>query len=130
MTLDRNAVSRWLEAYVRAWESYAPEAISALFAEDATYAWHPWDEGDDVARGRDAIVKAWLDDRDAPGTYTAEYAPLAIEGQLAVAAGKSRYFDSNGALVREYYNSFVLRFDDQGRCTSFVEWFMKKPDGT
>ena len=41
MPLDRDTVSRWLEAYVRAWETYDPHAIGELFAEDATYAWHP-----------------------------------------------------------------------------------------
>jgi hypothetical protein len=41
MPLDRGTVSRWLEAYVRAWETHDPHAIGELFAEDATYAWHP-----------------------------------------------------------------------------------------
>ena len=41
MTLDRDTVARWLAAYVRAWQSYDPEAIGALFSDNATYAWHP-----------------------------------------------------------------------------------------
>ncbi len=36
MPLDRGTVSRWLEAYVRAWETYDPHAIGELFADDAT----------------------------------------------------------------------------------------------
>jgi hypothetical protein len=112
---------------VRAWETYDPHAIGELFAEDATYAWHPWDAGDQVAHGRDAIVKAWLDNRDAPGTYQGQYAPLAIDGDLAVATGRSKYFDASGALLREFDNCFVIRFDEQGRCTSFMEWYMQRP---
>jgi hypothetical protein len=97
-----------------------------LFSEDASYAWHPWDEGDDVARGRSEIVKAWLRDQDAPGTYQAEYAPIAVDGDTAVATGRTRYYDSGGAVERDYYNVFVMRFDDQGQCTAFTEWFMKR----
>jgi hypothetical protein len=120
-------VKAWLDAYVQAWLSYNPDAIGALFSEDASYAWHPWDEGADVARGRAAIVKAWLDDQDTPGTYQAEYEPLAIEGDLAIATGRSRYFTKAGALEREFYNCWVLRFDERGQCTSFTEWFMQAP---
>jgi hypothetical protein len=127
VAIDRQTVSRWLTEYVKAWHSYDPQAIGDLFSEDASYAWHPWDEGDDVVRGREQIVAAWLRDKDPPGTYQAEYAPLAVEGDVAVASGRSRYFDSSGALEREYDNVFVMRFDAQGRCTAFTEWFMKRP---
>src|ERR1700716_334997 len=104
MAVDRELVRRWLDAYVSAWTSYDPDQIGALFADDASYAWHPWDTGDNVAHGRAAIVKAWLDDRDAPGTYSAQYAPQAIDGDLAIVTGQSRYFDGAGALLRVYYN--------------------------
>lgn len=127
MAIDRQSVSRWLESYVQAWHSYDPQAIGALFSEDASYAWHPWDEGDDVARGRDAIVRAWTGDKDPPGTYEAEYAPIAVDGDVAVASGRSRYYKAGGALDREYDNVFVMRFDADGRCSAFTEWFMQRP---
>jgi SnoaL-like domain len=125
--MDKDSVSRWLDAYVQAWKTYDTQVIGGLFSDDATYAWHPWDSGDDVARGRDAILKAWLDDKDAPGTYDAHYEPLAIDGDLAVATGRSQYYDSAGALEREFYNCFVIRFDADGRCVAFTEWFMQAP---
>jgi len=125
--VDRAAVSKWLDAYVSAWETYDADAIGALFSDDAVYAWHPWDT--EPARGRDAIVKAWLDDKDKPGRYNAHYAPLAIDGDLAIATGKSTYYTRTGAVKREYWNCFVLRFDSDGRCTSFTEWFMRQPAG-
>ena len=34
----------WLDAYVEAWRSYDRPAIEALFTEDASYAYHPYDE--------------------------------------------------------------------------------------
>jgi len=120
-------VRTWLAAYVRAWETYEPSAISDLFSEDATYAWHPWDAGDDVIRGRTAIVEAWLSDKDEPGSYKASFTPVAVDGDVAVATGQSQYFSKSGALEREFYNCFVMRFDAEGRCREFTEMFMQAP---
>jgi hypothetical protein len=54
--MNHDDLQVWLDAYVDTWRSYDPAAIGALFAEDATYAYHPYDEGDEVVRGREAIV--------------------------------------------------------------------------
>jgi ketosteroid isomerase-like protein len=126
---DGDAVQRWLLAYARAWETYDPAEIGALFTDDAEYRWHPWDEGDQVARGREAIVGAWLSSRDAPGTYQGEYRPLLIQDDRAIAVGTSRYYrdDTRSALDREYHNLWVLQFAEDGRCRSFTEWYVKAP---
>jgi ketosteroid isomerase-like protein len=109
----------WLDAYVAAWRSYDRAAIGALFSEDAKYAYHPYS---DPMRGRDAIVAGWLGDRDAPGSWEAVYAPLMIAGDRAIATGETSY--ANG---RRFSNLFVMRFDDDGRCSDFVEWFIEQP---
>jgi ketosteroid isomerase-like protein len=121
--IDHQGVTQWLEDYVRAWQSYDPAAIGALFSEEATYRYNPYDE---PMRGREAIVASWLEDRDEPNTYTAEYKPLAVDGDIAVANGRSLYYEADGAtLKKQYDNIFVMRFDEQGRCVDFCEWFME-----
>ena len=123
--VDRDRVAAWLDAYVQAWKSYEPAAIEDLFSEDAAYWYGPFGEPE---RGRETIVASWLKDLDAPGTYDAHYEPIAIEGDVAVANGRSRYFAGDGStLATEYDNVFVLRFDGDGRCTEFREWFMERP---
>lgn len=118
-----DTVTRWLAAYVAAWQSYQPQAIGALFSEAATYRYNPFDE---PVQGREAIVASWLAERDAPGTYTAEYKPIALEGQTAVAQGRTLYYAADGqAVERQFDNIFVLRFDDEGLCTDFCEWYMQ-----
>ncbi|CAA9537812.1 MAG: hypothetical protein AVDCRST_MAG49-491 [uncultured Thermomicrobiales bacterium] len=125
--IDRAAVQGWLDAYVRAWETYDPALIGALFTEDAAYYADPFDRG---TRGRDAIVARWLAHRDAPGTYRAAYAPVAVDGETAVATGFSRYFGADGTTPRATYgNAFVLRFAPDGRCAEYREWFMEAPAG-
>jgi ketosteroid isomerase-like protein len=123
---DRAAVDRWLDAYVVAWKSYDREQIEELFAEDVVYRYRP--HGDEL-QGRDAVVRSWLeDDPDEPGTYEAEYRVAAVDGDLAVATGTSTYLSEPGGAVEKVYdNCFVVRFDGQGRCREFTEWFMQRP---
>ena len=128
--MDRESFQRWLDDYVKAWETYDEDVIGGLFSEDAEYRWHPWDEGSEMAVGRSAIVAAWLDDRDEPGSWSAEYRPFAVEGDDAVAVGVSRYVSEDGSLDREYHNVFLCRFDGEGRCREFTELFMRRPDAT
>jgi ketosteroid isomerase-like protein len=121
--LTKQQVASWLGNYVRAWETYDPDVIGALFAEDVVYEYHPFDE---PVRGRLAVVTSWLESKDTPGTYEGQYEPVAIDGDVAVAHGKTRYFKdaSKAELDREFDNIFVLRFDEQGRCRSLREWYM------
>ena len=123
--MDRAAVSKWLGDYVRAWGNYKPDAIAALFSEDATYSYHPYDE---PVVGRAAIVASWLKDPDAPGTYEATYKAIAVDGNVAVVNGRSRYFkdSSRTELTKEWDNIFVIEFDDDGRCRSFCEWYVAR----
>ena len=116
--MDHAAFQAWLDRYVGAWRSGEPADIEALFSADAEYFYGPYR---DPVSGRDAIVKDWTTDPDAPGSWEAEYRPLAVDGDVAVATGESRY--TNG---RTYSNIFVCRFDGEGRCREFTEWYMRR----
>jgi hypothetical protein len=130
--MDHATAQDWLDRYVRAWLSYEPAAIADLFSEDVSYRYHPSDE---PTLGRDAVVASWLGEgdapeastRDAPGTYDAAYHPVAVEGDTVVATGTSTYRDEpDGPVVRTYDNCFVMRFDDQGRCREFTEYYVRR----
>jgi ketosteroid isomerase-like protein len=124
---DREAVQRWLDAYVRAWETYDPDAVGALVTDHAQWWYDPWAE---PVTGREAIVASWLEDRDPPGSWEAHYEPVAVEGDVAVATGYSRYLtEDRSAVDREYANVFLLRFAEDGRCREYREWYMRKGTG-
>ena len=61
ITPDRASVQAWLDAYVRAWQSYAPAAIADLWTEEALWI-YPFGVR---ARGRAAIIPRVV--REAPG---------------------------------------------------------------
>jgi ketosteroid isomerase-like protein len=131
--MDRADVARWLDEYVKAWKTYDRDGITALFTEDVEYRYHPYDE---PITGRGAVVESWLGEgehedassRDEEGTYDASYAPVAVEGDVAVAIGSSTYYEDPGGPVDIVYeNCFVMRFSDDGRCREFTEWYVKRP---
>jgi len=122
-------VQAWLDRYVHAWKSYEPDAIGDLFSEDAEYRYQPWGE---PTVGRPAIVADWLgespDKRDQPGTWWARYEPWAVDGHRAVVIGETAYFSdaTQAHEERRYWNSWLIEFDDAGRCRSFVEYYMQR----
>jgi SnoaL-like domain len=123
--LTRDDVQRWLDAYVDAWRTYDRQAIGDLFAADASYRYQPYR---DPVVGRDAIVADWLEDPDAAGSWEAAYEPYAVDGDRAVAVGESRYLEADGSLRTVYYNVWLLRFDGEGRCAEFVEYWRELPE--
>ena len=84
-----------------------------------TYAYDPYEE---PLEGPDAVAASWLEAQDEPGSWEAAYAPALIEGNAAITKGETRYTDGN-----VFSNLFELEFDDDGRCTRFVEWYLEQP---
>jgi ketosteroid isomerase-like protein len=123
--MTKDDLQAWLDRYVEAWRTYDESAIRDLFAENAEYRYHPWDE---PVVGRDAIVKSWIENRDEPGTWTAEYEAYAVDGDRGVAIGESAYYSdaSQSNELRRYWNNWLIRFDADGRCVEFVEYYMQR----
>ena len=131
--MNRAGAQAWLASYVAAWLSYDEDDIRALFTNDIAYRYQPYD---DPIVGREAVVASWLGEsdsegaptRDAPGTYSAGYAPVAVDDDVVVAAGTSSYREQpDGPIVRIYHNCFLMRFDSEGRCREFTEYYMRRP---
>ena len=132
--LTHEAVQRWLDAYAHAWDTYDASDVEPLFTEDAEYRYHP---ADDPEAGRDEIVFGWLNPagnasrRDKPGTYVMDVHPFAVDGNRAVAVGTCTYYTdaSKSKVDRIYYNNWLLEFADDGRCRSFIEYYMTPRKG-
>jgi SnoaL-like domain len=117
--LTNDQVQAWLDAYVAAWRSYDRAAIVALFADDVSYRYHPYDE---PLHGAEAVADSWLAQQDEPGSWEAGYAPALISGQEAISTGETRYTDGE-----VFSNLWQLTFAPDGRCARFVEWYVLHP---
>ena len=124
MHLTRDQFAGWLSRYIEAWRSGDPADIGDLFSEDVSYSQNGGQTGLD---GREAVVAAWLEGAYEPtASWEAYYEPLAIEDQVHVAVGSTRYLREDG-VREEFSNIFVCRFDDDGRCCELREWWMLGP---
>jgi len=122
--MDHPAFRSWLGRYVDAWRLNDPVAIGDLFSSDVRYAYDPFEE---AVLGRAAVVASWLTDPDTPESWEADYEVLAVDVDTFVAHGRTRYLtDDRSAVDREFANIFVCRFDDEGRCREFTEWYMRR----
>jgi hypothetical protein len=95
--------------------------MGARFTKDAVYFTEPhsppW-------RGRDAIVRQWLDRRDEPGQTDFRWRPLALTPEIAVVQGETMYHTP----PHSHSNLWIIRLDAEGRCTEVTEWWMRHPD--
>lgn len=115
------AARRWIERYVKAWNSNDEADIRGLFSEDARYLTDPWIP---AVEGADAIVASWLERRDEPGTFTFEGDVAGVDGHTFFYEAVTRY-DSGTT----YSNLWVVTLaDDLERAESFTEWWMDQAD--
>jgi ketosteroid isomerase-like protein len=126
--MNRSDVQTWLDRYIDAWRSSESDQIAELFSEDAVYRYNPYLDESRWLRGREPIVSSWLEEKDEPDSWEAGYITFAVDGDRAVATGFSRYFAKGDEPEKTYHNVFLLRFDEDHRCTEFTEYFMlEKP---
>src|SRR3712207_2263513 len=100
------ALTSWMQGYLRAWTSNAPDDIRALFTEDAKYFTDPWGT---PWQGREGIVKAWIARGDGQGSWEFTWSPVAITDEVAVVQGETRY--ASGTV---YSNLWIIRLDRDG----------------
>ncbi|WP_433576419.1 nuclear transport factor 2 family protein [Nocardia brasiliensis] len=123
--MDRSTVQAWVGAYERAWREPGTEHLGDLFAPDIGYLVSPWAE---PLTGLPALAKFWEAGRDGPGeSFTIEPEVVAVDGVTAVVRAEVDYPDQPA----RWRDLWILRFDDQGRCTWFEEWPFApgQPDG-
>ena len=87
----------WIDAYVLAWAANDPKAIGDLFAENARYYTHPFR---DPWVGRDEIVRRWVENPDSPGSWSADYGPVAVYESTGVIRARPRTSTRTGRSER------------------------------
>jgi ketosteroid isomerase-like protein len=106
---------RWLDGYIRAWQSKADEDVRALFTDDAEYWFRPDDP--DPARGIDAIVEMWSEPEPTEAVF--ELDVLVEDDKVGIITGQVDYPGH-----QLYHNLWEVHFAPDGRAQRFVEWFM------
>ena len=118
-TVESKDVDAWIQGYVAAWNSNDPEAIGGLFTDDARYYTAPHRE---PWSGREGIVSGWLERKDEPGSFDFRHEVTAVCDGVAFVRGWTAYRDP----PLRYSNLWVIRLNEDGRCSEFTEWWMEE----
>jgi len=115
--MDRQALENWVARYERAWRSPGTASLLELFTPDISYLPSPWA---DPHEGLDAVERFWEAERDGPDEeFEMSSEVVAVDGPVAVV----RVFVDYGAPGHSRWRDlWVMRFADDGRCSSFEEW--------
>ncbi|MFU8876210.1 nuclear transport factor 2 family protein [Micromonospora sp. SL4-19] len=115
--MDRKQVIGWVAAYEHAWRTQGTEVLATIFTAEASYLQGPYQR---PIIGLPAIARMWEDERDGPGeVFQMTSEVVAVEGDTAVARVAVRYGDP---VDQEYRDLWIMRFAEDGRCSSFEEW--------
>ncbi len=117
--IDRSMVAAWVDSYVRAWNSNDAADIVPLFSDNARYYHSPFAQ---AWTGREAIVRNWLARQDAPGSTTFRYEVLATTEHTGIVRAWTEYVERG----QEFSNIWLIRFDADGLCEEFTEWWMQR----
>jgi SnoaL-like protein len=115
--IDRGGLSRWIEAYERAWRAEGTESLEDLFSADASYSTAPYER---PHLGLDSIAEMWEAERIGPEeVFEMRSDIVAIEADTGVVRVEVRYGPPK---KQEYRDLWIVRLDGEGRCTHFEEW--------
>jgi hypothetical protein len=128
----KDDIIRWVEAYRAAWTTNDPEQIAALFTEHAAYEFRPNDP--DPWRGRDAIVRGWIEEKDDPQSWRFDFTVVGIMENTAVnELGMSVPADATAVVQAAteylderptYENLWFITLTASGQASAFTEWYM------
>ena len=114
--MDRDALTRWVDAYERAWRAPGVDALDALFAEDATYSTAPFQN---PFSGLPAIREMWEAGRAPDEVSSMSSEVVAVEGDVGVVRLWVRYTAPEDQVFRDLW---IVRLAGDGRCAGFEEW--------
>jgi len=124
--MDRTAVAKWVADYERIWRTPGTGLLAELFEPGASYFPSPWAQ---PLEGLDAIARFWEAERVSPDEeFTMSSEVVMVDAHKAVV----RVMVGYGAQgQRPWRDLWLLRFAEDGRCSSFEEWPFApdQPDG-
>jgi hypothetical protein len=121
--MDYESFRSWLDAYGRAWEARDPEALAALYAEDATYQEDPFDE---PMRGRPTIQAYASEAGRTQEQISFRYDILAITQDVGISRWWASFTRVPSKVRVKLDGVFVVTFDAHNLCTEFREWWHRR----
>ena len=122
--MNETQFAAWLDAYGRAWQEGDAKAVMTLFAAGATYHETPFDP---PLMGLDAIHDHWKAGAGQTQTEVVfTYDVLSVAGDLGLAHWRATFVRLPARSAVRLDGALAARFDANGRCTEFREWWHRQ----
>ena len=106
----------WVERYEAAWREPGTQALSGLFATDATYKTSPYEDPFD---GLDEIEAMWERERETDEVFAMSWELVAVEDHTGVVRVSVDY---TAPKQQSYRDLWVIELREDARARSFEEW--------
>jgi hypothetical protein len=114
----------WLDGYGKAWTTGDPDAVVALFSNNAAYHETPFDA---PLVGTERIHQYWANGaRDSQRSVMFKSTPLFMDVDTGCAWWKATFFRVPSDLFVELDGILSARFDETRRCVEFREWWHRR----
>ncbi len=113
-------IQTWLERYGQAWQARDANAFAQLFSVDATYYWGPFRA---PQRGRQEIASAVRSAFSGQQDVRFAYSLLTESTSPCIAHWTCEFVRPGSEKSVSIDGIFLLRFDAQGLCEEFREWW-------
>lgn len=115
----------WAQRYAEACRANSADLARDLFAEDAVYVGEPFT--DDPWEGRDRILAGWEEEPAELEGFECTIEAVSFDETRRVGAAKwwasyPRY------QTKEFRSAILAWFDEDGRCTRYLEYYRGKGD--
>lgn len=115
--MERRDFRDWVKRYEAAWREPGTQALSGLFATDATYRTSPYE---DPFEGLAEIEAMWEREREgADEVFEMRSSIVAVEGSVGVVRVGVDY---EMPAVQSYRDLWVIDLREDARARSFEEW--------
>jgi SnoaL-like domain len=121
--VDRHAFEVWLQQYGDAWERQDADAAADLFSMDTKYYETPFDA---PMTGREAVRSYWNEGTTLQRDISFGYDVLAMNGETGIARWTSSFRRVPSGVAVRLDGVLTARFDSEGRCSEFREWWHRK----
>lgn len=127
VSVEASRISRWMDAYLKAWSTDDTADIAALFEPEARYFTSP---GQPPHEGIDAIVAMWVERANSRLVWEFDYEIIATEGAVCVVRGVTTYPDGLDGTGEEVFdNLWLITLAESGRASEFIEfWMLREQD--
>ena len=122
--VDEAYFGSWMDEYGKAWVDGDPDAVMALFAQDAVYDETPFENH---MVGKDEIYRYWTEGaQESQRDVTFDYRIICVKDNTGYTFWTASFIRVPSNALVELDAIMAIMFDGDGKCIQLREWWHKR----